>query len=349
MGSCETVPSTDPMADAVRDSGAPVSLAPPTRASKEPRAEESALRDEFKSLFMSTNLDHVKEAWIIRNPWGKAIGTNIRFEAYLIHDALIPPLEVDAPSESGDRDLEVTTMNGEPVTIQIASPYLVSSVKTSLQTRLAVPSLMQKILVGEKELQDSECVPGDVNSVTLLRSEVPRVTTLQFLESMAFCVDDWKDTLFSHWYHFDSCYEPFPDSKAGILEWLSTHKDMKHTAFTAENFLQSFNGWLVTCQFLREITAGGERPNEEQMEKWREEMVHPEASQRDVEKLQGFLEEHCHSPSLFQVYPSPKTPSYTFGHEDDMDAVIFMVGRPKVAPQTLMVGAVELETPIAGE
>mmetsp|Transcript_26562 Transcript_26562/g.61833 ORF Transcript_26562/g.61833 Transcript_26562/m.61833 type:complete len:352 (-) Transcript_26562:132-1187(-) len=351
MGTCESVPSTDPMADTVSETPEPlVSLAPPARAPKEPSAKESALRDEFKSLFMSTNLDHVKEAGIIRNPWGNEIGTHIQFEVYLIHDALIPPLRVDAPSESGDRDLEVTTMAGELVKIQIAPPYLASSVKTSLQTRLAVPSLMQRIFVADKELQDSECVPGDVNSVTLLQSDVPRVTTLQFLESMAFCVDDWKDTLVSFWYHFDSCYEPFPDSKAGIMEWLSTHKDMKHTAFTRENFLKSFNGWMVTCRAAKKGRREGVHPSQEQLEKWREEVIHPEACQPDVEKLQGFLEAHCHSPSLLQVYPSQMTgTSYVFGHEDDINAVIFIVGRLKVAPRTLMVGTVMLGTPSSGE
>ena len=67
-----------------------------------------------------------------------------------------------------------------------------------------------------------------------------------------------------------------------------------------------------------------------------QEVAHPESFLTDVGKLQGFLEQHCHSPSLFQLYED------TCRHNDDQEFVLFIAGRLKVASETLMVAAVHL-------
>ena len=49
-----------------------------------------------------------------------------------------------------------------------------------------------------------------------------------------------------------------------------------------------------------------------------------------------FLEQHCHSPSLFQVHEK------TYRHDDNQDFMLFIAGRLKVASDTLMIAAIRL-------
>lgn len=63
---------------------------------------------------------------------------------------------------------------------------------------------------------------------------------------------------------------------------------------------------------------------------------HPEVFAQHISRLQSFLEEHCYSPSWIQVYDEP------YGHDDDLEMVMFLAGRLRAAPETLMVGAVRL-------
>ena len=282
------------------------------------------IADQFEECWNSINFDHV-EAVTIETP------TTVRFEVYLIEDARIPPLTMEpVQGTEGTEDvlsevkaLEVTTMAGDIMKIQVCPPYTVQAVKEEVQKFLGMPALVQRIIVaGEelKELEDSEEIPEDVNSVTLLRRDPPRITTLEFLETMAFCVHDWKQTVIQHWCNFDTCYRKMPVDKRDRFQWFSKFKDMQHTAFTTDDFLESLNTWFYESR---------NPPSEEDVD-------HPEDFQRGVAKLQSFLEEHCHSPSLFQVYAD------CFCHNDDQEFVMLMAGRLKVAPQSLLVGAVNL-------
>ena len=58
-----------------------------------------------------------------------------------------------------------------------------------------------------------------------------------------------------------------------------------------------------------------------------QEVAHPESFLTDVGK---FLEQHCRSLSLFQVYEG------TCLHNDDQEFVLFIAGRLEVASDTLM-------------
>ena len=282
------------------------------------------IADQFEECWNRIIFDHV-EAVTIETP------TTVRFEVYLIEDARIPPLSMEPVPREGTEDvlsevttLEVTTMAGDIMKIQVGPPpYTVQAVKEEVQKFLGMPALVQRIIVaGEelKELEDSEEIPEDVNSVTLLRRDPPRITTLEFLETMAFCVHDWKQTVIQHWCNFDTCYRKMPVDKRDRFQWFSKFKDMQHTAFTTDDFLESLNTWFYESR---------NPPSEEDVD-------HPEDFQRGVAKLQSFLEEHCHSPSLFQVYDD------CFCHNDDQEFVMLMAGRLKVAPQSLLVGAVNL-------
>ena len=93
--------------------------------------------------------------------------TTVRFEVYLIEDARIPPLTMEpVQGTEGTEDvlsevkaLEVTTMAGDIMKIQVCPPYTVQAVKEEVQKFLGMPALVQRIIVaGEelKELEDSE-------------------------------------------------------------------------------------------------------------------------------------------------------------------------------------------------
>eukprot|EP00435_Cladocopium_sp_Y103_P025755 s2256_g6.t1 len=287
-------------------------------AAEVPVSDED-IGDELQKLLDNMHLDHVR-AVEIDSP------TTISFEVYLIPEARIPSMSVSEPdpgckipkTDVPFRDLEVSTMAGNIIKIQVAPDSSVATVKDALQKPLGLPALLQRIVLSAKELGDSEQLPPDVTALTVLRREPPPITTEEFLESLAFCVHDWNGTLVSKWHRFDT-YSSFPVTKDERFEWFRNFQKMKHTAFTVENFLTSLNLWFP-----------GSRDDDEQ------KVAHPESFLTDVEKLQGFLEQHCHSPSLFQVY------EHTYGHDDDLEFVLFIAGRLKVASDTLMVAAVHL-------
>ena len=127
------------------------------------------------------------------------------------------------------------------------------------------------------------------SALTVLRREPPSITTDEFLESLAFCVHDWKDTTVSRWHRFDT-YQTFPVTKEELFEWFQGFREMKHTAFTVDSFLTSLNVWF-------QESSGEENEVE---------VVHPESFLMDAGRLQGFLEQHCHSPSLLQAGFCPK-------------------------------------------
>lgn len=276
--------------------------------------------DELQKLWDTMNFDHVKAVELDS-------ATTISLEVYLIPDARIPSVSVSDPDTTSKipkagaefRDLEVSTMAGNVINIQVAPDCTVAMVKDAVQKPLGLPVLLQQIVLGAKELEDSEQLPPEVSALTVLRREPPPITTEEFLETLAFCVHDWNDTMVSRWHRFDT-YKDFPVTKEKRLEWFETFRKMKHTAFTVENFLTSLNVWFQESR---------EDDNED-------EVVHPESFLTDAGRLQAFLEQHCHSPSLFQVYEG------TYCHNDDQEFVLFIAGRLKVASDTLMVAAIHL-------
>ncbi|CAL1167068.1 unnamed protein product [Cladocopium goreaui] len=278
---------------------------------------EEIIGEELMNLWDKMNLDHVKAVEIDS-------ATTVSFEVYLIPEARIPSLSLSEdpgskiPKTDEFRDLEVSTMAGKIIKIQVAPNSSVAMVKDALQKPLGLPALLQRIVLSAKELEDSEQLPPEVTALTVLRREPPPITTEEFLESLAFGAHAWDNTLVSKWHGFDT-YSSFPVTKDEIFEWLCNFRKMKHTAFTVEHFLTSLNVWF------HESSGDDEQ-----------EVVHPESFLTDVGKLQGFLEQHCHSPSLFQVYED------TCCHDDDQEFMLFIAGRLKVASDTLMVAAVHL-------
>ena len=178
---------------------------------------------------------------------------------------------------------------------------------------------------------------------------------------MAFCVHDWKDTKVQQWNRFDT-YRPFPATKEDLFGWFKNFKDMKHTPFSVENFLTSLNVWFVESS---------------EVELKPEEVVHPESFLTDLGKLQGFLEQHCYSPSLLEaglpsfvhsgpivieldqlpkvfpcfdvskrcaIFPRHGFQVYSdpYRHDDDQQFIMLIAGRLKVEPATLLVAFVHL-------
>ena len=100
-------------------------------------------------------------------------------------------------------------------------------------------------MLSAKELEDSEQLPPEVTTLTVLpREPPPPITTEEFLESLAFCgYDHWDDSLQIDWLTFDG-YSSFPVTKDERFEWFRNFRKMKHTAFTVEHFLTSLNVWF---------------------------------------------------------------------------------------------------------
>merc|ERR1712232_90763 len=141
----------------------------------------------------------------------------------------------------------------------------------------------QRIMVQETELDDESVV--SVETVTLIRKEVPMILTQQFLESMVDCVENFDDQkIFKKWHGFDT-YERFPEDKDKLLEWAMRHREMQHFPLTRDHVLKSLDPWLNL-----QPDSG---------------VSHPESFQKEVDGLIAFFKNYCHSPSLLQVYEGP--------------------------------------------
>ena len=127
---------------------------------------------------------------------------------------------------------------------------------------------------------------------------------------------DWSHTILSRWYRYDT-YQSLPSAKRERLSWAMKFKEMWHRAFTVDAVLASLEKWLETDP------EGGKR--------------HPDSFQESLKRLQDFLEEHCHSPSWREVYDRP------YMKDDDQVMIMFITGRLKVSPDTLLVAALTLQ------
>ena len=141
------------------------------------------------------------------------------------------------------------------------------------------------------------------------------ILTEEFLESMVHCVQD-PPKIFKRWYQVDT-EQLFPEDKNELLEWIMGHRGMQHCHLTRDNVLKCFDIWLKLQPDLG--------------------VAHPESFQKGVDGLIVFFETYCHSPSLLQVYNEP------YGHDDDVEYVIFFVGRLRHASQTLLVNTILLK------
>ncbi|CAK9062352.1 unnamed protein product [Durusdinium trenchii] len=277
------------------------------------------IRHELESLWKNIDFGHIQAVT-------HDTETRVFFESYLFEDAHIPALSVDVVAKAADsaeavddKTVVVDMMSGNSIEIQIAPPYLVKSVKERLEAKLGIPAFLQRI-VAEIELEDGDNVsthlgPEDGSThLTMIRKDPPCITTEEFLKTIVFCVQNWETTLPEcyTWYRFDT-YREIPTTKQELFEWAERFKDMKHEPFT-ETCLQSLDLWLETDDYKG----------------------HPEVFAQHISRLQSFLEGHCYSPSWIQVYDEP------YGHDDDLEMVMFLAGRLRAAPETLMVGAVRL-------
>ncbi|CAE7241989.1 unnamed protein product, partial [Symbiodinium microadriaticum] len=101
-----------------------------------------------------------------------------------------------------------------------------------------------------------------------------------------------------------------PGSEPELLEWVLSHRKMKNVPLSAASMLEALDVWLEDNG-----KAG----------------AHPEAFKEDVEKVAAFMCHCCYSPSLLVVYNGPFARGYDLGY------VLFVVGRLRSEPQTLVV------------
>ena len=87
------------------------------------------IRHELESLWKSIDFGHIQAVT-------HDTETRVFFESYLFEDAHIPALSVDVVAKAADsaeavddKTLVVDMMSGNSIEIQIATPYLVKSVK----------------------------------------------------------------------------------------------------------------------------------------------------------------------------------------------------------------------------
>ena len=283
--------------------------------------------EELESLWTSIDFGHIEAVTHDTEE------TSVEFEVYLIEDASVPALFVDVDSKVRDSavaDAKTVVvhhgLSGNSTELQIAPPYRVKSIKERLEAKLGIPAFLQRILLEETELEEEDAldsleepaVHADESPscfrVTMLRRGPPRITTNEFLTSVFLRVHNWKGTIVERWHQFDT-YRQLPSTKCELFEWAEGFENMSHEPFTVEGCLKSFGLWLNTD----------------------DKEGHPEAFAQDISRLYSFLEEHCYSPSWIQVYDQP------YGHDDNLEMVMFLAGRLKLAPQTLMIGAVHLK------
>lgn len=199
-------------------------------------------------------------------------------------------------------------------TLEVPAPQNVAMIKEMLAVELEIPAFVQSIMIEgeETELSDEDTV--SVDTLFLFRKEPPMISTAEFLESLVYCVPEWKDSILSRWQQFDT-NKAFPTDKDDLLVWAMTHKAMKNVPLTRDSICECLDVWMELND-----KAG----------------AHPAAFLSDVDRLLTFFEEYCFSPSLLQVYSEP------YAHNDDVEFVFFLVARLRCEPQTLMVNTIHL-------
>ena len=254
---------------------------------------------------LKINMKHVERVQI-------ETGTRIWFEVHLLEKARIPSLTVHSKDSTPDGEVEgakvvtVEQMSGVSTQVAIPEPHTVASLKKVLEGRLQIPLFLQTVVNGAEELRNSDVISAQ--SVTLLQREPARISTDAFLESMVYCREKWEDASILRRFHGFDTSTKFPTGKKALLEWTWNFRNMKHTPFSADSFVDCVDCWLQ----LNEGRKG----------------KHPEAFISEIAEL-TFLESQCFSPSLLP-YSEP------YVHEFDVEWVFFIVGRLR-APQTLAV------------
>mmetsp|Transcript_24468 Transcript_24468/g.56752 ORF Transcript_24468/g.56752 Transcript_24468/m.56752 type:complete len:287 (+) Transcript_24468:44-904(+) len=237
-------------------------------------------------------------------------------DVYFIKEARIPALTVvggdavdgDQLPEGETRRVTVEMLSGETAELQLHSGCTVETVKQMMESRLQIPTFLQRIIAGSAELLDGDVLPGD--RLTLLQKEPPMISTDAFLQTMVFCVHKWEHSdVFRRWHEFET-YRKMPVSKDELMSWAMAHGNMKNLPLSTENVLACLDIWMDLNE-----NAG----------------QHPDAFRLHVEKATTFWQECCFNPSLFVVYEEP------YAHDDVIEQVFFMAGRLRNEPQTLLV------------
>ena len=131
--------------------------------------------------------------------------------------------------------------------------------------------------------------------------------------TQVYSMHDWSHTILSSWYRYDT-YQILPAAKRERLSWAMKFKEMCYRAFSVDAVFTS-------------------------LEKWHPDtgLRHADSFQESLKRLQDFLEEHCHSPSWREVYDRP------YMKDDDQVMIMFITGRLKTSPDTLLVAVLILQ------
>lgn len=267
-------------------------------------AEPSDIKAGLEYQMSQTNFQHIQDIEI-DSP------TTLSFD---ITFAVIPNSAAYEGSEAETTPLQVKLLSGNLANLNVPSPCTVAVAKQLLARKLQIPAFMQSIVVeAGTELSDEDMLSVEI--ITLVYKEPPMVSTDELFDSMVYSIPHWeKDKIFRRWHSFDT-YREFPEDREKLREWTRSKSACEHVPLTRDSLLRSFDVWLE----LQDRSG-----------------QHPESFLLEVNALISFFEEYCYSPSLMQVYDE------TYGHDDDVEFVLFLVGRLRSQPQTLMVQSVLL-------
>ena len=211
--------------------------------------------------------------------------TRIQQDVYLIEDANIPSMTVPAADQEMEREdsseikeFAVEMLSGETVKLKMSAPYTAAHVKQVLESRLGVPSYLQRLIAGPQELEDDAMIT--VDSMTLLRREPPLISTEDFLRTMVESPGWQPGDVFLRWHGFDT-YRKWPASTEDRWKWALGHRNMRNVPLTTENVLECLDVWLGI-----EDKQG----------------THPDSFGAHVDKMVAFMQHCCYSPSLLVVY-----------------------------------------------
>ena len=210
--------------------------------------------------------------------------TDLLHEVYVIRDAKIPSMTVPVadhetePEDSEEsQELTVETLSGETTKLKVTAPCTAARVKQALESRLGVPSIMQRLISGSKELADEAMVTLD--SVTMLCRDPPAIATKDFLCTMFTCPGWQEREVFRAWYETEC--GPFGSSVEDRWEWAMAYQNMRNVPLTTEHTLACLDAWLRI----------------ENMEG-----THPDSFRVHVDKMVAFMQHCCYTPSLLAAY-----------------------------------------------
>lgn len=266
-------------------------------------------------LLWSTNFQHIENVEVVSL-------TALKYECTCLRDARIPsgsPSPCPCKAADATKRLQITMLSGTVAMLEVPAPHQVAVVKDMIAQECRIPTNQQRLLIeGEDtELSDEDMV--HVDSLLLICQDPPMIETAEFLESLVHCLPefdhDGTGSIVKTWHRFDT-YQIFPETREDLSAWaLQKSRQAISVPLTTTNVLACFESWLN----LQEETG-----------------EHPEAFCKNMQQLEAFFAEYCFSPSLVQAHEEP------YGHNDDLEFLMFFVGRLRIDPQAILVATIYL-------